>query len=147
MARTTTWTKERTQAAVDIITARGGGLAELAAEFGQTPETWCRRLKKYGIPSPTKIRRLRQTEIAAEVVEYLKCGHTQAQAVLRFKLSAVQVSRIAAKAGLPIRHRVTAAEAHERDPKIAASSLPVGLLAQRYDCTEGNIRRIQAKET
>ena len=144
-----TWTREETVAAVRYIVSSGGDDALLAKTYGSTPEVWRARCKRFGILTPSqhvaKQRKLAAREADQKVIECLLQGYSQADAARKNKVHPSRVTRLAAKAGTPRRHRIRKKDMPERDRRIVESAKSASELAEEFGCSVSNIKRIRLK--
>jgi|GEM_PF-2400308 DNA-binding CsgD family transcriptional regulator len=140
-------TREECLAAVEHVNEIGGTNADLVRIYGSNLNQWAKKLEEYGIEPPTATRQKRQY---ASVIALLAEGKTQAEVSRQLHVKPYTVSRIAARAGLKRRKRLSPKEIAARDAAIIGSELSNEELAREYGCSESNIRRIKknaAKKT
>lgn len=136
-------TREECLAAVEYVNEMGGSNADLVRIYGSNPNQWAKKLEEYGIEPPTVTRQKRQyTSVLALLAE----GKTQAEVSRQLHVKPYTVSRIAERAGLKRRKRLSPKEIEARDAEIISSDLSIEELAREYGCSESNIRRIKSKQ-
>jgi transposase-like protein len=80
-------------------------LAAIARAFGATPATISIHLRRRGITIRPTIAGVQgsQTKVASQVVHLYRIGYSMATIAKRFKLTEVQVQRVLAERGVPVR--------------------------------------------